>query len=284
LPGLIIDIYHKVAVIQCHSVGMLHDITNIAMAIKEVFDKNIEAVYSKSAEAMHQTGVAGGAQNGFIVGKCDTSFQILENGHKFTIDLVKGQKTGFFLDQRENRKLLSLYSKGKKVLNTFSYTGGFSIYAKAAGAQEVVSVDVSATAMHMATENFKLNQLQYNDTDFVIEDCQKYLQGDISRFDVVILDPPAYAKNIKKRHNAVMGYKRLNALAMRNMKPGSILLTFSCSQVVDKLLFQSTIQAAAIEARKNVKILHYLHQPSDHPVDVCHPESEYLKGLMVYVF
>ncbi len=280
LPGLIVDFYNGVAVLQAHSVGMHRNRNEIAAALKEVMGDKLIAVYDKSKEALFRNE-GGDSTNGFILGNAGESGIVLENGHQFKVDWVNGQKTGFFVDQRENRKLLAHYSKGKNVLNTFCYTGGFSVYAGKAGANFVHSVDSSKKAIALTDENMNLNGLT-NHESFAM-DTFDYLDGKENMYDVIVLDPPAFAKSVSARHHAVMGYKRLNAEAMRKIKPGGFLFTFSCSQVVDRRLFQDTIVAASIQAGRNVRLVHHLTQPSCHPVSMFHPEGEYLKGLVVYV-
>ena len=279
LPGLIIDNYNQHFVIQCHSIGMHKHIQLIGDALKRLFEKSIQTIYDKSAETLPKD-YASGIKNGFIFGSSSSTI-VSEYGNEFIIDWVNGQKTGFFIDQRENRKLLADYSKGKKVLNTFCYTGGFSIYAAKAGASAVHSVDVSKIAIELTNKNAELNQLQNHSSSAV--DTFDFLKTAGKDYDIIVLDPPAFAKSRKVSHNAVMGYKRLNAEAMKIIKPGGIIFTFSCSQVINRELFFNTITSAAMEARRNVKILHYLSQPADHPISLHFPEGEYLKGLVVYV-
>lgn len=280
MPGLIIDYYNGVAVLQAHSVGMHRNRVEIAKAIREVMGDKLIAVYDKSKEALFRNE-GGDAQNGFILGEAGESGEVLEHGNKFLINWVSGQKTGFFVDQRENRKLLAHYSKGKNVLNTFCYTGGFSVYAGKAGANLVHSVDSSKKAIELTDQNMNLNGLT-NHASFA-EDTFDFLEGKENQYDVIVLDPPAFAKSVSARHHAVMGYKRLNAEAIRKVKPGGVIFTFSCSQVVDRRLFQDTIVAASIQAGRNVRLMHHLTQPSCHPVSIFHPEGEYLKGLVVHV-
>lgn len=280
MPGLIVDYYNGVAVLQAHSVGMHRNRMEIAKAIKEVMGDKLIAVYDKSKEALFRNE-GGEAQNGFILGEAGESGEVLEHGNKFLINWVSGQKTGFFVDQRENRKLLAHYSKGKNVLNTFCYTGGFSVYAGKAGAHLVHSVDSSKKAIELTDQNMNLNGLT-NHASFAM-DTFDFLEGKENQYDVIVLDPPAFAKSVSARHHAVMGYKRLNAEAIRKVKPGGIIFTFSCSQVVDRRLFQDTIVAASIQAGRNVRLMHHLTQPSCHPVSIFHPEGEYLKGLVIHV-
>lgn len=281
LPGLIIDFYGEVAVMQCHSIGMHLDRVHIAQALQEVYGTKLKAVYDKSVESLPKE-YASKVQNGYLYGE-STSNIVQEYGAQFAIDWEGGQKTGFFLDQRENRRLLGEYAMGKTVLNTFCYTGGFSIYALKAGASFVESVDVSAKAMELTDKNVALNGFDEGRHRSYTTDVLDFLRKTPGTYDVVVVDPPAFAKNLDKRHNAVQGYKRLNALALEKIKPGGILFTFSCSQVVNKQLFYDTIVAAALEAGRQVRVMHQLSQGPDHPVNLFHPEGEYLKGLVLYV-
>ncbi|WP_215226137.1 class I SAM-dependent rRNA methyltransferase [Echinicola shivajiensis] len=280
LPGLIIDFYNGTAVIQAHSIGMYQHRNDIAEALKLVYAEGLDAVYDKSAETLSKNQVK--AENQFLFGSPKTNL-VKEYNSNYEIDWEKGQKTGFFIDQRENRNLLGNYSKGKKVLNTFCYSGGFSIAALQAGAKEVHSVDISAKAIELTEKNLKLNPNLTGKHESKVADVVKYIREIEQDYDVIVLDPPAFAKNMKARHNAVQAYKRLNAEALKHIKPGGILFTFSCSQVVDKALFAHTLTAAAIEVGRNVKILQYLSQPADHPINIFHTETEYLKGLVLYV-
>lgn len=280
LPGLIVDVYGSTAVLQAHSLGMWRVRHEIATALMEVAEGRISAVYDKSRETL-PAGVMD-AQNGYLAGEGEGHAVVLENGVRFKVDWVGGQKTGFFLDQRENRALLGQFSEGKRVLNTFCYTGGFSVYALQAGATEVHSVDISAKAVALTDENVALNVGADRHQSFAM-DTFVYLKERGADYDMIILDPPAFAKRMNVRHNALMGYKRLNFEAMRHMRPGGLLFTFSCSGVVDKQLFQNTVMAAAIEAGRPVKVLHQLSQPADHPYSLYHSEGEYLKGLVLQV-
>ena len=279
LPGLIIDYYNNNAVIQCHSIGMHMQIDLIAKAIQKVYNGKIETIYDKSAETL-PANYSSQIKNGPIVGT-NTSVIVEEYGNKFSIDWVKGQKTGFFIDQRENRKLLAEYSKGKKVLNTFCYTGGFSVFAANAGATMVHSVDVSKPAIELTKQNAELNNLK-NHEAFAVDTFDFFKNADHD-YDVMVLDPPAFAKSRKVTHNAVIGYKRLNSEAFKIIKPGGIVFTFSCSQVINKELFFNTIVSAALDARRTIKVLHYLSQPADHPISMNFLEGEYLKGFVLYV-
>ncbi|HEX7413420.1 MAG TPA: class I SAM-dependent rRNA methyltransferase, partial [Bacteroidia bacterium] len=279
LPGLIIDYYNGHVVIQCHTVGMHRNIEHIAKAIKEIYGRELKTIYDKSKETLPKSYSVNIA-NCYILG--DTGNTIVnENGFSFYVDWEKGQKTGFFIDQRENRKLLANYVKGKTVLNTFCYTGGFSVYASAARAKEVHSVDVSKSAIEITDKNMELNKLS-NHIGFCANTFD-YLMNKKDMYDVIILDPPAFAKSRDVKRNAINGYKKLNEMALRLIKSKGILFTFSCSGVIDKNLFFNTINAAIYESDRKVKILHYLSQPADHPISPNFPEGEYLKGLVLYV-
>ncbi len=278
LPGLIIDIYGNVAVVQCHSIGMHKVVETIANVLTESI-KGVTAVYDKSNSSL-PFRYASSITDEFLVGESGEQ-EVMENGNKFIVDFETGQKTGFFLDQRDNRNLLSNYVKGKRVLNTFCYSGGFSVYALKAGAKVVHSVDLSSKAIEWTNKNVQLNNLA-GEHDGFTGDVLEYLKTS-EVYDVMVVDPPAYAKNPRKRHNAVQGYKRLNALAMKKIAPGGVLFTFSCSQVVDRQLFYDTIVAAAIEVGRKVKVMHHLSQSPDHPVNIFHPEGAYLKGLVLRI-
>lgn len=280
LPGLIIDIYGTVAVVQCHSIGMYFEKEKITSALQQIYGEKLSAIYNKS-EATLPNDFAAGVENGYLFGDSAASV-VEENGHSFLVDWEIGQKTGFFLDQRDNRQLLKKYAAGKSVLNAFCYSGGFSIYALAAGAKTVHSVDISQKAIDWAEKNVSLNPSDGSHESYC-SDVLKFLKESTTEYDVMVVDPPAFAKNLRKRHNAVQGYKRLNAAALSKIKSGGILFTFSCSQVVDKPLFYNTIVAAAIEAGRKVRVMHHLSQGADHPVSLFHPESSYLKGLVLFV-
>lgn len=281
LPGLVIDCYGKTAVMQAHSVGMHRCREAISAELKEVMGSRIENVYYKSETTLPYKADLG-QENGFIVGGTDENIA-LENGLKFYVDWLRGQKTGFFVDQRENRSLLEHYSKGKKVLNMFCYTGGFSFYAMRGGAELVHSVDSSAKAIELTTRNVQLNFPDDSRHEAYCEDAFKYLEKAGKNYDLIILDPPAFAKHRGALHNALKGYTRLNAKAFEKIQSGGILFTFSCSQVVTKEHFRNAVFTAAAQTGRNVRILHQLHQPADHPVNIYHPEGEYLKGLVLYV-
>jgi 23S rRNA (cytosine1962-C5)-methyltransferase len=277
--GLIIDYYNGHAVLQCHSYGIFLQRNQIVPALKQVIGSELKSIYDKSAETLPKQFTEK-AQNGFLHGGIEEVI-VKENGHCFRIDFIKGQKTGFFIDQRESRKLLATYCKDKTVLNTFSYTGGFSVYACAAGASMVHSVDVSKSAIELCNENIALNGFS-NHQGFAM-DTFDFLKDKKDIYDIIVLDPPAFAKSRDSKHNAVIGYKRLNSIALKLLKANGLLFTFSCSGVIDKNLFFNTITAAAIDAGRNVKLLHYLSQPADHPVVPFFPEGEYLKGMVLWV-
>ncbi|GAB3202046.1 23S rRNA (cytosine1962-C5)-methyltransferase [Pontibacter aydingkolensis] len=281
VSGLIVDFYKNTAVVQTHTVGMYNVRDHISKALQEIYGDKLIAVYDKSAESLPAKADINPV-NGYLFGQSNGGVVVTENENEFFIDWESGQKTGFFIDQRENRELLGRYVKDKSVLNTFCYTGGFSVYALNAGAKEVHSVDVSKKAIELTIKNGELSQAPERHEAFAI-DTFDFMKGKDDRYDVIVLDPPAFAKSKNVRHNALMGYKRLNAEAMKKIKPGGILFTFSCSQVVDKYLFNNTVMAAAIDAGRTIKIMHHLSQPADHPISVFHPEGEYLKGLVLFV-
>ncbi len=282
LPGLIADFYAGVLVIQCHTPGMHNVREMLCKAFAQALGDNLKAIYDKSSKSLAKHGGIK-SEDGLLWGKIPENHYALEHGNKFNIDWEKGQKTGFFIDQRENRKLLGKYSKGKKVLNVFSYTGGFSIYAMKEGAQEVHSLDSSARALKVCEENVELNGIPHEQHKSINADAVQFLKDELGDYDVVILDPPAFAKRASAKHAAVQGYKRINLRALESMKPGSILFTFSCSQAVNDKLFTDTIISAAIQANRTVRIIHRLTQPADHPVSAFHPEGQYLKGLVLRV-
>ncbi len=283
LPGLVVDIYATTAVVQCHSVGMYLARQEIATAIRAVYGEKITAIYDKSSQTVpYKAGL--NAVDGYLYGRASQASQeVLENGHRFNVNWEEGQKTGFFIDQRQNRELVGRYAKGRTVLNTFCYTGGFSVYAMAGGAKEVVSVDASERAVKLADENMILNFGPEVKHSSLAVDAVEYLKNIGPKYDLIILDPPAFAKHHKVLGNAMQGYKRLNARALSQIKSGGILFTFSCSQAVSKELFRTTVFSAAAIAGRKVRILHQLTQPADHPINIYHPEGEYLKGLVLYV-
>lgn len=281
LPGLVIDCYGSTAVMQAHSVGMHVCRNEICQALVQVMGDRIANVYYKSETTLpykadlHQ-------ENGFLVGG-DASNVAMENGLKFHIDWLRGQKTGFFVDQRENRSLLEQYAKGKSVLNMFCYTGGFSVYAMRGDAKQVHSVDSSAKAIELTNDNVALNFPGDVRHEAFCEDAFKYLDEHDQQYDLIVLDPPAFAKHRAARRNALKGYTRLNVKGLQRIKKGGILFTFSCSQVVTKDNFRNAVFTAAAQVGRKVRILHQLHQPADHPINIYHPEGEYLKGLVLYV-
>lgn len=279
LPGLVIDFYNGVAVIQCHSIGMYNAIELIANALKTALGEKLTAVYSKSSDTLPERIAP---EDKYIIGSSETPHPAIENSVHYQIDWVKGQKTGFFIDQRENRALLGKYAFGKKVLNTFCYSGGFSLQALNKGADLVHSLDSSKKAIELTEANVAINSFKGEHAS-IVADAMEYMKELKEDYDIIVLDPPAFAKHREKRHQAIQGYKRLNAHAIRQIKPGGLIFTFSCSQVVDKYLFTNTVIAAAIESGRNVRILEQLHQPADHPINAFHPEGEYLKGLVIQV-
>ena len=281
IPGLIIDVYGPTAVMQAHSVGIHLERKRIAVQLIQVMGERVKNVYYKSETTLPFKADLG-QEDGFIVGGSKDNVA-LENGLKFHVDWLKGQKTGFFVDQRDNRSLLEHFSSGKRVLNMFCYTGGFSFYAMRGGATLVHSVDSSAKAIELTTKNVELNFPGDKRHEAFCEDAFKYLDKAGGDYDLVILDPPAFAKHRGALHNALKGYTRLNMKAFEKIRPGGILFTFSCSQVVTKDNFRNAVFTAAALAHRNVRILHQLHQPADHPINIFHPEGEYLKGLVLYV-
>ena len=283
LPGLVIDIYGDVAVVQAHSVGMYRSRQAICEALRTVYGDRLAAAYDKSAQTLPYKAETGAVDGYLYGGGASTERIVTEHGNRFHVDWGVGQKTGFFLDQRENRALVGHYSAGRTVLNTFSYTGGFSVYALAGGAREVGSVDSSATAVALAVRNAELNFGPDVHHEGVASDVFDYLKTTDKQFDLIILDPPAFAKHHKVLGNATKGYTRLNARALSQIAPGGILFTFSCSQAVSRELFRTTVFTAAAIAGRRVRTLHQLTQPADHPVNIYHPEGEYLKGLVLYV-
>ena len=281
LPGLIVDIYRYTAVVQAHSVGMHRARHDIAHALMQLMPQELENVYYKSDKTLPFMEEIG-AESGYLFGGNADSVA-KEYGLQFQIDWVKGQKTGFFIDQRENRRLLEQYAEGRKVLNMFCYTGGFSVYALRGGAKEVHSVDSSERAIELTNGNVELNFAGCGNHYAYAEDAFKFLSNMDRSYDLIVLDPPAFAKHRGAIHNALKGYTRLNAMAFEKIKPGGLLFTFSCSQAVSKDQFRLAVFTAAAQSKRFVRILHQLHQPADHPVSIYHPEGEYLKGLVLYV-
>ncbi|HBH24485.1 MAG TPA: RlmI/RlmK family 23S rRNA methyltransferase [Cytophagales bacterium] len=281
LPGLIIDYYAGVCVLQAHSVGMFRNRHLIVEALKNVFNDDLMAIYDKSDHVLNVREKPG-FEGGFLWGECE-KVKVREYGNTFEIDFISGQKTGFFVDQRENRNLLTKYAQGKYVLNMFCYTGGFSVFAAQAGAKEVTSVDVSANAIAQCRHNMKMNGFTGDSYQCLDLDAFEYLNNLDPNYDLIILDPPAFAKRRSALNNALKGYRKINEKAIGQIKPGGILFTFSCSQVVDKDAFRKSIFTAAANTGRQVRILHQLSQPADHPVNIYHPEGEYLKGLVLQV-
>ncbi len=281
LSGLVVDIYGGTAVMQAHSVGMHRDRKMISEALKEVMGDKIDNIFYKSETTLPYKAELG-QENGFLIGGGADDIAV-ENGLKFHVDWLKGQKTGFFVDQRDNRSLLERYSKGRNVLNMFCYTGGFSFYAMRGGAKTVHSVDSSQKAIDLTNANVRLNFPDDPRHEAFTEDAFKYLDRMGDNYDLIILDPPAFAKHKDALRNALKGYTRINNKAFEKIQRGGILFTFSCSQVVTKDHFRAAVFTAAAQAGRKVRILHQLHQPADHPINIYHPEGEYLKGLVLYV-
>jgi len=282
LPGLIVDIYGHTAVIQTQTEGMALNIKAISAALQAIPELELEAIYNKSAEVMQRIGDEA-IEDGYLFGSPAEDF-VLENDMKFIVDWEQGQKTGFFLDQRDNRELVGRMAQNRKVLNAFGYTGGFTVSALKGGANEVVTVDSSRKAIEMAKRNIELNGYSGTDNQCVVADMKNYLKDmEDHRFDMIILDPPAFAKGHQHRHKGLQGYKYINYEAIRKIAPNGLLFTFSCSQAVDRAMFQGIVTAAAIEAKREVRILHHLSQPADHPTNIFHPEGTYLKGLVLMV-
>lgn len=281
LPGLVVDCYGDTAVMQAHSVGMHRDRMAIKDALLNVMGDRIHHIYYKSETTLpFKAGLE--QENGFIYGG-GANDVAMENGLRFHIDWLKGQKTGFFVDQRDNRSLLERYAKGKSVLNMFCYTGGFSVYALRGQAVLVHSVDSSAKAIELTKDNVALNFPGDTRHEAFCDDAFRYLDNHDQQYDLIVLDPPAFAKHRSALRNALKGYTRLNVKGLQRIKPGGILFTFSCSQVVTKDQFRAAVFTAAAQAKRKVRILHQLHQPADHPINIYHPEGEYLKGLVLYV-
>lgn len=281
LPGLIIDIYDNAAIIQAHSVGMHMQRKDIARQLRTLYGDKLTCIYYKSETTLPYKADLS-EESGFLYGKA-SDVVATENGLKFYIDWLKGQKTGFFIDQRDNRSLIEKYSQGKKVLNMFCYTGGFSVYALRGGASMVHSVDSSERAIEMTNRNIALNFPDAANHEAYATDAFSYLRDMDNSYDLIVLDPPAFAKHKDALRNALKGYTRLNAKAMQKIKPGGILFTFSCSQAVNKDQFRLAVFTAAAQSHRFVRVLHQLHQPTDHPINIYHPEGEYLKGLVLYI-
>ena len=285
LPGLIVDVYADTAVIQAHSVGMHYHREEIAEAIVEVVAQ-VDKVYYKSDDTLPHKAMIQGDRVGYLIGGDrveDKEFWAKENGLSFRIDWLRGQKTGFFIDQRDNRALLEQYAKDKDVLNMFCYTGGFSVYALRGGAKKVHSVDVSQKAVDLVRSNVAYNFGEEAPHEAFAEEAFEFMTKNTNTYDLIILDPPAFAKHRDAVKNALRGYQRLNAKGIQSIRPGGILFTFSCSQAIDKDMFRLAVFSAAAQVGRKVRILHQLHQPADHPINIYHPEGEYLKGLVLQI-
>ena len=286
LPGLIVDVYADTAVIQAHSIGMHYHRLEIAKAIEQVVPQ-VDKVYYKSDDTLPHKAQIDGERVGYLIGaeKADFNgdFWAKENGLDFRIDWLRGQKTGFFIDQRDNRSLLEYYAKGKEVLNMFCYTGGFSVYALRGGAKLVHSVDVSQKAIDLVRSNVAHNFGENAPHEAFAEEAFEFMAKNQNKYDLIVLDPPAFAKHRDAIKNALRGYQRLNAKGIQAIRPGGILFTFSCSQAIDKDMFRLAVFSAAAQVGRKVRILHQLHQPADHPINIYHPEGEYLKGLVLQV-
>lgn len=279
-PGLIADFYNGTVVFQAHSTGMFRIKEQLAMVVQQVLGDSVKAVYDKSPSEKLRTDEK--RSDGYILGAPDDTV-VLEYGNKFGVDWIGGQKTGFFIDQRENRRLVQQYSSKQRVLNMFGYTGGFSVYALRGGATEVHTVDSSGRAIELAVKNIELNFPDDNRNRSHCSEVYDFFRDAKSKYDIVILDPPAFAKNRKSLNNALQAYKRLNARAMEFIEPGGMLFTFSCSQLVGKKEFRQAVYSAALESGREGRIMHVLSQPPDHPVSIYHPEGDYLKGLVLQV-
>jgi len=280
LPGLIIDVYDKVAVAQILIKGIEKRKAFLQQALYALGFQNVFVKAKSSSHVLEDIE----AQSGWLNGEVESPVEVLENNLRFEVDFIEGQKTGFFIDQRVNRELLRTFSEGKKVLNTFSYTGGFSVYALQGGATEVHSVDISADALQICDRNVELNFPGANNHKSVVADCFNFLKDmPENEYDIIVLDPPAFAKHARAVDNASRGYKQINLQAFRRIKPGGLVFTFSCSGNISKDLFQKIVFGAAADAYRNVRIIHQLHQPADHPINIYHPEGEYLKGLVLWV-
>ena len=283
LAGLIVDVYGRTAVVQAQTEGMILHLKEIVRALKLIPDLKLEAIYNKSAEAMKRMRKEDSVEDGYLFGT-HIEETLWENDSQFVVDWENGQKTGFFLDQRDNRELVRQLANGKNVLNAFGYTGGFSVTALRGGAKRVVTVDSSQKALETAKINLKLNGFSVEENPCVTTDMKEYIKEvHESEFDLIVLDPPAFAKRHQDRHRGLQGYRFINAEAIRRIAKGGLLFTFSCSQAIDKNMFQSIVTAAAIEAGRNVRILYQLSQPIDHPINIFHPEGAYLKGLVLLV-
>jgi 23S rRNA (cytosine1962-C5)-methyltransferase len=281
-PGLIMDLYKDVLVFQAHTIGMHRDRDEIVEAIKKVLGKKIKAIYDKSRETL-PTEYAQNCTNGYVLGEVAVPYTVKENGISFSINWITGQKTGFFIDQRENRALLAKYAKGKSVLNTFCYSGGFSLYALEAGAASVISLDASAKAIDLVKANIELNKMQSLQHESIVGETLPYLKANDDEFDIIVLDPPAFAKSMNAKHKALQGYQKINELALKKIKKNGLLFTYSCSQVITRDLFYNMLVAAGIAVGREIQVIHQMTQSPDHPINLFHPESNYLKGFVLKV-
>ena len=281
-PGLIMDLYKDVLVFQAHTIGMHRDRDEIVEAIKKVLGKKIKAIYDKSRETL-PTEYAQNCTNGYVFGEVAVPYTVKENGISFSINWITGQKTGFFIDQRENRALLAKYAKCKSVLNTFCYSGGFSLYALEAGAASVISLDASAKAIDLVNANIELNKMQSLQHEAIVRETLPYLKANEDEFDIIVLDPPAFAKSMNAKHKALQGYQKINELALKKIKKNGLLFTYSCSQVITRDLFYNMLVAAGIAVGREIQVIHQMTQSPDHPINLFHPESNYLKGFVLKV-
>jgi len=281
-PGLIMDLYKDVIVFQAHTIGMHRDRDEIVEAIKNVLGKKIKAIYDKSKETL-PTEYAQSVTNTFVFGEVKVPYTVKENGISFSINWITGQKTGFFIDQRENRAILARYAPGKSVLNTFCYSGGFSLYALKAGASSVISLDASAKAIDLVNANIELNKMQDLNHQAIVGETLPYLKANEDEFDIIVLDPPAFAKSMNAKHKALQGYQKINELALKKIKKNGLLFTYSCSQVITRDLFYNMLVAAGIAVGREIQVIHQMTQSPDHPINLFHPESNYLKGFVLKV-
>ncbi len=281
-PGLIMDLYKDVIVFQAHTIGMHRDRDEIVEAIKNVLGKKVKAIYDKSKETL-PTDYAQCVTNSFVFGEVKVPYTVKENGISFSINWITGQKTGFFIDQRENRALLAQYAPGKSVLNTFCYSGGFSLYALKAGAASVISLDASAKAIDLVNTNIELNKMQDLNHQALVGETLPYLKANEDEFDIIVLDPPAFAKSMNAKHKALQGYQKINELALKKIKKNGLLFTYSCSQVITRDLFYNMLVAAGIAVGREIQVIHQMTQSPDHPINLFHPESNYLKGFVLKV-
>jgi 23S rRNA (cytosine1962-C5)-methyltransferase len=276
------DLYKDVLVFQAHTIGMHRDLDEIIEAIKNVLGKKIKAIYDKSRETL-PTEYAQSCTNAFVFGEAKVPYTVKENGISFSINWITGQKTGFFIDQRENRDLLAQYAPGKSILNTFCYSGGFSLYALKAGASSVISLDASAKAIDLVNANIELNKMKELNHQSIVGETLPYLKANDDEFDIIILDPPAFAKSMNAKHKALQGYQKINELALRKIKKNGLLFTYSCSQVITRDLFYNMLVAAGIAVGREIQVIHQMTQSPDHPINLFHPESNYLKGFVLKV-